>query len=390
MKTILPLLLLLAAGLLPVRSHPPLESELEPFLGEPAFGMQQLYPDGRFPNVAVSRHGTVLAAWGSDGVDVRRSSDGGESWGGEIAIASWGYHGGGLTVDERGGSILAFVEERHPPAPMAQFRSLDEGATWRQEKMEVAADSRGNLPSLHMNESGITLRRGPHKGRLIRPTRHFGKSNDRSEWPTHYTNAIYSDDSGLSWKTSDPFPEHGTGEAALVQLVDASLYYNSRLHWQERPESLRRRSARSQDGGLSWKDWRIVKALPDGPQDTSYGCMGGLARLPVLERDILLYSNCDSPSGRRRGTVWTSFDGGRTWPARTLVFEGAFAYSSIAAGRPGTPSEGRIFLFFEGGPEGGGTMARFNLSWLRKHAVATGDGDLPEDWAGRESGEQAE
>jgi sialidase-1 len=42
--------------------------------------------------------------------------------------------------------------------------------------------------------------------------------------------------------------------------------------------------------------------------------------------------------------------------------EGSFAYSSLTAGRAGTPSEGFIYLFYES--DGGGKMARFNLAWL--------------------------
>jgi hypothetical protein len=53
------------------------------------------------------------------------------------------------------------------------------------------------------------------------------------------------------------------------------------------------------------------------------------------------------------------------------------AYSSLAAGRPGTPSEGWIYLQFEHG-EGkqqyaGCQIARFNLAWLLA-GEATGDG----------------
>jgi len=104
--------------------------------------------------------------------------------------------------------------------------------------------------------------------------------------------------------------------------------------------------------------------------------MGGLTRLPIDGKDIVLYSNCDSPSGRNHGTVWVSFDGGKTWPLKRLVFEGAFAYSSLNVGRPGTRTEGLVYLLFEGGPKGGGTMARFNLSWLLA-GEKTGDGELP-------------
>ena len=196
-------------------------------------------------------------------------------------------------------------------------------------------------------------------------------------WPNHYTNAIYSDDRGKTWHTSDPFPENGTGEAAIAELSDGRLYYNSRVHWQERPKNTRRRHAFSEDGGKTWKDWQVVEVLPDGHQHRSYGCMGGLVRLPVKGQDVLIFSNVDTKNAKReRGTVWASFDGGRTWPLKRLVFEGAHGYSSLNAGRPGTPSEGWIYLNFEGGPKGGSTVARFNLAWLLE-GEPTGDGNVP-------------
>ena len=104
--------------------------------------------------------------------------------------------------------------------------------------------------------------------------------------------------------------------------------------------------------------------------------MGGLTRLAVKGQDILVYSNCDSPSGRDHGTVWTSFDGGKTWPLKRLVFDGRHAYSSLTSGRPGTKTEGWIYLNFEGGPKGGSTVARFNLSWVLA-GTPTGDGEPP-------------
>jgi sialidase-1 len=190
---------------------------------------------------------------------------------------------------------------------------------------------------------------------------------------------MYSDDGGKTWQTSEPFPANGTGEATLAELSDGRIYYNSRRHWApEGANPLRRWTATSDDGGATWKDLAICEVLPDGPQNTNYGCMGGLVRLPVKDRDILVYSNCDSANGRDHGTVWASFDGGATWPLKRLVDEGKFAYSSLTAGRPETGSEGWIYLQYE---SGGSKVARFNLAWVLA-GEKTGDGQLP-DWLSR-------
>ena len=353
------------------------EGKLEPFLGEPALELGQVFRGERFPNIVVSMKGTVIATWGTSHVRARRSEDGGKTWGKEIIIQKPGFQCGGVVVDEGSGDILAFVEDRHPPAPVSVYRSRDDGKTWKKIAAKINPDSKGNMPSMHMNDHGITLRHGKHKGRLIRPSRFYAGRNDRSKWPEHYTNAVYSDDGGTTWNTSDPFPAKGTGEATLAELSDGTVYYNSRRHWANKGENPRRRwTALSDDGGKSWKDLKICKVLPDGPQDTNYGCMGGLTRLAVKDRDILLYSNCDSPRGRNHGTIWASLDGGKTWPVKRLLYAGNHGYSALTSGRPGTKSEGWAYLHFEGGPKGGSTVARFNLAWVLK-GKATGDGELP-------------
>ena len=160
-------------------------------------------------------------------------------------------------------------------------------------------------------------------------------------------------------------------------LSDGTIYYNSRIHWDKRPNNTRRRGAYSKDGGQTWSDWHIIEALPDGHQQRSYGCMGGLTRLAVKGRDILVFSNLDTPNAKREKiTVWASFDAGKTWPVKRLVFDGPSAYSSMTSGRPGTDTEGWVYLHFEGGPKGGSTVAKFNLAWLLE-GTPTGDGAVP-------------
>jgi sialidase-1 len=356
----------------------PSEDKIEPFLGDSKLDMKQVFKGGRFPNVVTAVDGTVLAFW--SGVKVSRSEDGGKTWGQEILVGK-GFMGGGVTVNETNGEILAFVEKSHPPAPLTVYRSKDHGKTWSAMKTAIKPDSKGNVPNMHMNEHGITLRHGKNAGRIIRPSRHYAGANARNKWPEHYTNAIYSDDGGKTWQTSEPFGAMGTGEATLAELSNGTIYYNSRRHWAQPGADPRRRwTAQSTDGGATWTQPRICQILPDGPQNTNYGCMAGLVRLPVAGKDILIYSNCDSPGGRHHMTVWASFDGGRSWPLKRLVFAGSGAYSSLNAGRPKTKSEGWIYLNFEGGPKGGSTVARFNLSWLLE-GKKTGNGKVPKEFA---------
>ncbi len=350
------------------------KSELFPFLGTPIYSEAQVFEQGRFPNIVVATDGTLLAFL--DGVVLKRSTNGGLTWSEPISIAK-GLMGGGVTVDDKSGNIFVFIEASHPPAPLQIFVSSDQGLTWTEQAVKILPNQLGHVPSMHMNEHGLTLRHAPHTGRLIRPTRWYAKANYPPEnFPTHYTNAMYSDDGGVTWQASEPFPAMGTGEATIVELANGELYYNTRRHWAPTGENPRRRwTARSLDGGATWQDLAICEVLPDGDQNRDYGLMGGLDRLPLHEQDILIFSNIDSPAGRRQGTLWVSFDGGRTWPLRRLAAEGEFAYSSVAVGKAGTPTEGYIYLMYEKGGQGA-VVARFNLAWLLEGEL-TGDGEVP-------------
>ncbi|MFW6279467.1 MAG: sialidase family protein [Planctomycetota bacterium] len=375
------------------------EDSVELFVGESKMQVQELFSDERFPNVVVSTEGTVIATWGKNTFRLRRSEDGGDTWGPEIEVADPGFHGGGATVDEANETVIVFAEKEHPPktprtemGPLKVFRSADDGTTWERVEAVIHPDPNGFVPSRHMAEHGIALRHGEHAGRLIRPARVYNKAGAE---PARYCCAIYSDDGGDEWFSSEPFPEPGTGESALIELSDGRIYCTARKSdFDTQPDDyhFHRPVAWSHDGGKTWEGLELEKTLPDGPRYRSekasnacynghFGLFAGLTRLPVEGRDVLLYSNADTPGDERiRGTVWASFDGGDTWPIKRLVHDGPFAYSSLNAGRPGTPSEGWIYLQFEGGENhcyDGGLIARFNLSWLLE-GEATGEGELPE------------
>ncbi len=338
----------------------------------------------RNPRILVAPDGSVLAFGAGH---LRRSEDGGATW--DTARRSFGNR---QVVDEVRGDVLSVSLREN-----ALWRSRDHGVTWEEEPITVlpnqamrAAGDAAVLPgSVHFGgcESGITLapieQGAPY--RLLMPARYqpYG-SNDREYWADNFNTSVFSDDGGRTWQVSGFFPEGWTGEGTLAELADGRVYYNSRTH---DPATHQRRMAHSDDRGATWTDLRVLENLYDGGgYDRGYGCNAGLVRLPIEGQDLLLFSTPDTRGGGRvRMTVWASFDGGRTWPIKRLVYEGPSAYSSLAVGRAGTPSEGVAFLLFEGGPDGRYSamqLARFNLSWLLQ-GEPTGDGELPAEIAER-------
>lgn len=398
----------------------PAEGSLESFQGDPVFEIGYVFPeDGssvREPFLAIAVDGALLAARSYDG-KLRRSEDAGNTWG-EIIDIDMVILDSNFIVDENTGRIFTL---RMQDSSDRALRSEDHGKTWTEVKFEIlpsetmrkleasGAQKRGSKSIdkpgtyfLHGNagESGVTLRHGKHKGRLLLSAtfRPHAKEHpsDRKAGEEIYSCAVFSDDGGATWQVSEFFPDPFTEEAALVELSDGRIYYNSRSHSgfydkafarDLRPDEKLRREAWSDDGGQTWKNLRISQVLPDGGgYDRGYGMKGGLTRLPVKGRDVLIFSNADTGGGdRKMMTVWASFDGGDTWPVKRLVYEPASAYSSMVAGRPGTKTEGQIFLLFEGGPKGRYSaiqLARFNLSWILA-GERTGDGEIP-DWAASE------
>ena len=225
------------------------DGALDVFLGEEAFQTTQICEQMGFPNVVVTLKGTVLAVWGVRGVRVRRSEDGGQTWGDAISVHPYGIHSGGATLDEKTGNLFIFVEDCHPPVNADTYvcKSEDDGKTWSLESMKISADAEGHRPALHMNEHGISLKRGQKVGRLLRASRWYAAGDEDSEFPRHLANLVFSDDGGATWNTSAPFPAAGCGEAGIVELSDGSVYFNTRRHWSENGDTTRRWSASSLD-----------------------------------------------------------------------------------------------------------------------------------------------
>ena len=234
----------------------------------------------RLPSILVTRNGTVLAAcqkrkgsrgdWAESALVLKRSSDGGKSWGPEQTLferPGYSIFNGNLVEDRQTGQVLAtgiifptkeganwFLKTWIPAGGgFDLFRSDDDGQTWSAPEHEVpTANADGWQGGAAFNNNhGVQLTRGPHAGRLVLCARVFkrGVYEGRAKG-----GVIYSDDHGKSWHVGGAgFPTDGSqnGEVALCETATGEVYVNYRNT--DRAANPRRRLySRSRDGGASF------------------------------------------------------------------------------------------------------------------------------------------
>ncbi len=324
----------------------------------------------RGPHIIVAQDGSVLAfgRWCSV---LRRSIDKGKTWSAEEEL---GFKGQNVILDEDSGDLLIIADDPKNPH---LYRSKDNGKSWIKEEIRILPNVMnhgiGKVPiNIAAMETGITLRHGKNKGRLLIAGRVQPPAGNNAQeyWMYNYNAALYSDDKGKTWQVSDGIMT-GTGEAALAELSDGRIYYNSRSHMSV---DHHRRIAWSYDGGKRFVDWSISDDLFEIGEPfyfkygtlPSYGCRSGLAQLPdgiLGSNDVLFYSAPDWKGGwRYQMTVWVSFNGASTWSVKKLIDPGFSAYSSMAVDQ-----DGMIYLLYEGGEDklyDETSVAVFNLQWI--------------------------
>ena len=228
--------------------------------------------------------------------------------------------------------------------------SADGGGSWSQPRdISAMVDTHGAVMVVGSGE-GIQLRHGPHKGRLIVAGGDFYKGKK--------VLCFYSDDGGKTWQRGKVVPHSGrmawASESKVAEMPDGTLVLNSRTFVSDASKTRLRTRAFSADGGVTWTK------LANDPALETVSCNGGLisVRDPKTGKTVLL---CSVPVGPKRthGTVYVSFDGGKTWPVKKLVVPGAFAYSSLLA-----LPDGKIGLFYEGEGYREIRLVRFSLDWL--------------------------
>jgi sialidase-1 len=348
------------------------------------------FPSIRIPSVVVTKKGAVLAIaegrarhadQANNKLILKRSTDGGRTWGGMQVIADDGANclNNPCTVfDESTGRVFIMFQsypagfrERDGkirpgldgPAIVRNYliHSDDDGLNWSKpqdvtrttkhpERVTIVASGPG---------IGIQLRRGPHKGRLIIPFNEgpFGQWNVLS---------VFSDDHGRTWNLGEPppgcrVPNDKGGEISLVnevqmaELEGGDVMLNSRK-W---GGANVRKTAVSHDGGVTWTRIEEAPALRDP------GCMASLFRFSFAtssKKSCLLYSGPDS-TRRENGTVYLSFDEGNNWPVKKVLYPGSFAYSVLTR-----LPDGSVGCLFETDSADRLVFAWFSLDWLESKA----------------------
>ena len=171
---------------------------------------------------------------------------------------------------------------------------------------------------------------------------------------------IFSDDAGQTWTTGGTVTvaKHDLlpSESSALELVDGSIYLNSRRH----SESMSGRAfAISDDGGESFTTAGEDKQLPDPMIQGS--TLRYSASDEGAEASRILFSNSAHPTLRRQMTVRSSFDEGKTWNRGRMIDGGHTAYSDLLR------TESGIGLLYERGqdsPYEQIMFASFNTAWL--------------------------
>jgi sialidase-1 len=313
------------------------------------------YQSYRIPAVVRTGRGTLLAFcegrkggskdWGDIDVLVKRSRDGGRTWGAAGVVADFGTDtvGNPAPVVDRKTGVIWLLLTRNPgdvkerdiqPGLAGATRTVwvthsgDDGVSWAKPEEITRAVKRPEW-SWYATGPGSGIQTAA--GRLA-------VACDHREEGGSYSHVIYSDDDGKSWKIGGSAGPK-CNESTVAELRDGSLMLNMRSDAGEH----RRAVSVSRDGGLTWSKPALDRALMEPV------CEGSLIRFGKM----LLFSN-PAAVKRENMTVKVSRDDGKTWSAGKVIDPGPSAYSNLVAVNRKT-----VGLLYERGHRGAYERIRF-------------------------------
>ena len=311
----------------------------------------------RIPAIIATNNGILLAFaearkngcsdTGDIDLVLKRSSDGGKTWGAVEVIWNDAENTCGNpapVVDRNTGNIMLLStwnlgtdHEKDIIASQSKdtrrvfiLKSTDDGRTWSAAR-DITKDTKKDDWTWYATGpvNGIQIQRGKYKGRLVIPCDHIEAASKK-----YYSHAIYSDDGGETWKLGNSTPQDQVNECTIAELSGGNLMLNMRNYNNTR---LRQVSI-SKDGGHSWSDLKGDPALIEPV------CQGSLLSYKQAGKKVLAFSNPANKEKRVNMTVRLSFDNGKTWKYSKVLHEGPSAYSNLVV----LPN-GNLACIYEGG-----------------------------------------
>ncbi len=223
---------------------------------------------------------------------------------------------------------------------------------------------------------GITLRTGPHKGRIVVPVYTTNRTNHLNG--SQSSRIIYSDDHGKTWHMGGGVNDNRTlYDGTVVDSSTMSNYYaqnteasvvqlnNGDLKLFMRGLTGDLQVATSHDGGLTWDNNVERYDVPD-----VYVQMAATHTVQNGKEYILL-ANANGP-GRKNGYIRVARveeDGQLTWLHHHLIQEGEYAYNSLQQIGPD-----EFGLLYEHHAPGGVpytlSFKKFNWDFLTKERIS--------------------
>ena len=297
----------------------------------------------RIPSIIETSQGTLLAFAENRITDcgdnskehvivLRRSKDGGKSWGDMITVAvdekppcdgcpSAISNPNPVQVTFPNGTeaILLHYDTLNNPRKSAhgldmQTWSFDDGLSW-EEGAALAYPPSKNVGGLIGPSIGIQARNGSI----------FFSAQDFLNGHFLY----FSDDYGKTWHASESFGSDLSecSIAFIPRTDDSTIMMNCRTGSHKRAQFIWANRTKPSQAQFF-----------DGLIDSN--CQGSL----VTHRDAVYLSNTNSTAGRQHMVVKKTTDGGKTWNSGTLVWGGPAAYSQLVS-----MSSGELGLLFEAG-----------------------------------------
>lgn len=312
------------------------------------------YHTYRIPALTLTPSGVLLAfaegrkTSGADHGDIdivlRRSTDGGTTWGPLQVVTTHGSDTAGnpcVVIDPASGDVVlvscrngggdTWSEIAAGAAPARRVyvqRSTDDGASWTA-PTEITSQVRPSWMRWYATGpgTGVALAAGPHAGRLVIPCNHTrtpSGSDTGAESKYSGGHAIHSSDGGATWQlgftSSNPNNEINEDETAVAPLPDGRLYFNCRCGTSDEQPGTRA-DAVSLDGAQS-----LVRSYRPQATITTPIVQGSVITLPAGH---LLYSGPTHPYERAAMGLRVSTDEGRTWSLRRRISGLPAAYSSM-------------------------------------------------------------